>query len=261
MRDSALVSLVWAAKQKADFVITYKLLNNQQLTTEQLSKLQSVEFTRAINRLQKLVEKTYIKDDIAIVFVKNKELLVEINFMRNATLHRGRRVMQYCSLDKVFSENILPLIKQILDIPYYNKYKRYLSNIHVFEVIEEIINEGKNSTIDYSAIAYFKEIGRCKWGLLYKSKLKEDKDKEYIDKHIDKKMASTCEDTRRTMMSCPCCGHKTIFSGRTCIGNTYDELGDETNTDGGFQIIEIPEYENYIECAWCGLKFSSFISE
>ena len=58
---------------------------------------------------------------------------------------------------------------------------------------------------------------------------------------------------------CPCCDNKTIFSGRDVIGFDIDELGDETSTVGGFQIIHVPIYAEYTECGLCGFTYNDFI--
>ena len=46
---------------------------------------------------------------------------------------------------------------------------------------------------------------------------------------------------------------------RDVIGFDIDELGDETSTVGGFQIIHVPIYAEYTECGLCGFTYNDFI--
>ena len=206
-----------------------------------------------------MVDKKIIEDEVARIFVTNKDLLSAINFLRNTTLHKGRRFLKYCSLDMLFAQNLLPLIKEILEQPYYGLYKHYMSNYGVYEIIDKIIWEGNKSNPDYAQIALLKEIGRSKLELVSKPKLDENKDSEYIEKIIEKKMLYNFNDVVKTDKKCPCCKYNTIFKGHEFIGYDIGELGDEMGNGAGFQIIHIPDFEKYHECAWCGFKVSSFI--
>lgn len=251
--------ILYAVDAKGDPLITHKLLHDIKLQSEDTENLKSVEFSDALNRLIKLVDNNIILDQVARIFVTNKELLRGINFLRNTTLHRGRRLMKYCSLDMLFAQNLLPLIKEILEQPYYKLYKDFFCDYEVYEIIDKIILEGKESYPDYSQIALLKEIGRCKLELVSRPKLDESKDTEYIKTTIEKKMVYNCSDAIKMDKKCPCCQNNTIFEGREFIGYNIDELGDEMGNGAGFQIIHIPEFEEYHECAWCGFKVSSFI--
>lgn len=252
-------NILFSVDAKGDPLITYKLLHNEELKSEDTENLKFIEFSDALNRLTKLVNNNIIDDEVAKVFVTNKELLSVMNFLRNTTLHRGRRFMKYCSLDMLFAQNLLPLIKEVLEQPYYTQYKHFLWNCGVYEIIDKIILEGNKSYLDYPQIALLKEIGRCKLGLVSKPKLDESRDKEYIEKTIEKKIFWNCDDVVKTSKKCPCCQNNTIFAGREFMGYDIDELGDEMGNGAGFQIIRIPDFEEYHECAWCGFKVSSFV--
>jgi hypothetical protein len=251
--------ILLAVDVKGNPIITHKLLNNVELLKEETEKLKSVEFSTALERLTKLVNESLIDNQLAKLLVDNKQLLTTINYLRNTTLHRGRRIMNYCTLDRLFAEDILPLIKEIIELPYYNLYKQYFEKSGVGEVIDEIILEGKKQTLEYSSIAYLKEIGRCKFQLIYRPILDEKNDRKYIEAIIEKKVFSDFNDAKKTNKVCPCCQHKTIFVGQEFIGYDFDELGDEMGGGGGFQIIKIPDFELYHECAWCGVKVSTFV--
>lgn len=251
--------VLFSVDAKGDPIITYKLLHNEELKFEDTEKLKSIEFSDALNRLTKLVNNNIIDNEVAKIFVTNKELLSAMNFLRNTTLHRGRRFMKYCFLDMLFAQNLLPLIKEILEKTYYIQYKKFLVDCGVYEIIDKIILEGNKSNLDYSQIALLKEIGRCKLELVSKPKLDEIRDKEYIEKIIEKKIFYNCDDAIKTSQRCPCCQYNTVFVGREFMGYDIDELGDEMGNGAGFQIIHVPNFEEYHECAWCGFKVSSFI--
>lgn len=253
-------NMLYVVDTKGDPLITYKLLNNVELKQDEIEKLKFVEFSDAINRLEKLVDNNIINDQVARLFVANKELLKGVNFLRNTTTHRGRKLMKYCALDMLFSQNLLPLIKELLEQPYYLKYKIFFCNNGIYDVMEMIIEEGKKSNLDYSQIALLKEIGRCKLELMTKPYLDENEDKDYIEKILEKKMLYNYNDVAKMEKQCPCCGNKTIFKGRELVGYDLDELGDEMGNGAGFQIVHIPDYEEYYECAWCGFMVSSFVN-
>lgn len=251
--------VLFAVDTKGDPIITYKLLHDKELKSEDTVKLKSIEFSDALIRLIKLVKNEILDDQIAKILANNKELLNVLNFLRNTTLHRGHRIMKYCSLDMLFVQNLLPLIKELLEQPYYNLYKIFLCDCGAYKIMEDIILEGNKTEIDYAQIALLKEIGRCKLELKNRPKLDESEDKEYIEKTVEKKMRYNCDDVEQTEKKCPCCQYKTIFKGRGLMGYDLDELGDEMGNGAGFQIIHVPDYEKYYECAWCGFRVSSFI--
>ena len=251
--------VLFAVDTKGDPIITHKLLNNIQLQANDTEKLKSIEFSDAVARLRKLVNNNIIVDDVAKILINNEQALKAINFLRNTTLHRGRRLMKYCSLDMLFVQNLLPLIKEIIDQPYYVEYKKAYNNNGIYEIIGDLIKEGKVSDIDYPQIALLKEIGRCKLELESKQQLYEYDDKEYLEKTIEKKVDYSFNEIVKTDKVCPCCNKKTIIEGYEFMGYDMDELGDEMDTSGGFQIINVPDYEKYYECVVCGFKVSTFV--
>lgn len=251
--------ILFAVDSKGDPLIMYKLLHNKELQHEDTEKLKSIEFSDALSRLKKLVQNNIINDDVAKIFVAHEQLLKVINFLRNTTLHRGRRLMKYCSLDRLFAQNLLPFINEIMNQPYYALFKRSYDKSGIYEIIDKIILEGKKDALDYTQIALLKEIGRCKLKLESLPKLDETKDKDYIEKIIEKKMLYSGNDVVKIETKCPCCQYNTIFEGRELVGVDIEELGDEMGNGAGFRVIHIPDYEGYFECAWCGFKISTFV--
>jgi len=134
-----------------------------------------------------------------------------------------------------------------------------LNAMEVYSLNGKIIDEGKKATISYSKIAFQKELARCNL-FVYKSNIQKGKEKEENIKRIIARRLSPHLDERYIKdAKCPCCDNKTIFSGRDVIGFDIDELGDETSTVGGFQIIHVPIYAEYTECGLCGFTYNDFI--
>ena len=53
--------------------------------------------------------------------------------------------------------------------------------------------------------------------------------------------------------------HAVIIKQYLVAGFDIDELGDETSTVEGFQIIHVPIYAEYTECGLCGFTYNDFI--
>ena len=167
--------------------------------------------------------------------------------------------MKYCELDDFFSQYVLPFVRDVLNCHYYRWHLNQLKSKGVYDSICKIIDEGKKATISYSKIAFQKELARCNL-FVYKSNIQKGKEKEENIKRIIARRLSPHLDERYIKdAKCPCCDNKTIFSGRDVIGFDIDELGDETSTVGGFQIIHVPIYAEYTECGLCGFTSNDFI--
>ncbi len=250
---------LYAVDDKGDPIILYKLLNGQTLDAEDTKELKSVEFSEAIVRLKKLVDNGIIQDEVAKILVNNFKLLRALNQLRNTIIHRGKRIMLYCDIDDLFATHLLPVIKEIIECKIHESIlSRYKDNGY-YDAICAIIAEGKSASLDYSKIAYAKEIGRCKNILSHGIIEKGKEDKTYVEKIIAKRLKPWVEEVHLKGVKCPCCDNEAMFEGRELIGFDIDELGDETSSVGGFRVIQIPEYAIYRECGLCGFAYTDFI--
>ena len=251
--------VLFAVDDKKDPIILNKLLKNINLNSEDTKNLKSVEFSEAIDRLKKLVESEIITDEVAVLFVDNYKLLKALNNLRNTIIHRGKRIMKYCELDDFFSQDVLPFVRNVLNCHYYKWHLNQLKSKGVYDSICKIIDEGKKTTISYSKIAFQKELARCNL-IVYKNNIQKGKEKEEnIKRIIARRLNVHLDEHYIQKAKCPCCEHKTMFSGRDVIGFDIEELGDETSTVGGFQIIHVPRYAEYTECGLCGFTYNDFI--
>lgn len=252
-------NILYAVDDKGDPIILHKLLNNIQLSEEDTKGLKSVEFSEAIKRLKKLVDSGGIVDQVAKILADNVKLLNALNQIRNTIIHRGKRIMLYCDLDDLFSQEIFPLIKKILECTYYNWYLSTYEYKGYYDAICNIINEGKSTTVDYSKIAFEKEMARCKLIMQERDIKKGEEDEGYISKIVSKRLKPYAEEIYLKDKRCPCCENNTMFYGREFIGYDIDELGDEMGGAGGFQVVQIPEYAEYTECGLCGFAYTDFL--
>ena len=251
---------LFAVDDKGDPIILNKLLKNIQLNSEDTKSLKSVEFSEAIDRLKKLVEKGILTDAVAILFVSTYKLLKALNSLRNTIIHRGKRIMQYCELDEFFSQYVLPFVKDVLNCRYYRWHLNQLKSKGVYDSICNIIEEGKKATISYSKIAFEKELARCNL-IVDKNNIQKGKEKdENIKRIISRRLNPYSNEQYIKEAKCPCCDNKTMFHGRDIIGFDTDELGGETSTVGGFQVVHVPIYAEYTECGLCGFCYNDFIN-
>lgn len=255
--------VLFSVDYKGDPIILNKLINNIPLSKEDTAKMKSVEFSEALTRLNKLVQNGTITDSIGKMLTDNYKLLTALNQLRNTTIHRGRRILKYCELDELFSQNIFPLIKKLFEQSKYSKYLWHYKDKGIYEHILNIITEGNSTTLDYAKIAFEKEMARCKLILKNKVELDEYEDKEYIKKIVEKRNEQYTEQVFNKEVYlkdkiCPCCKNKTMFRGSEMVGYITEEIGDEMS-GGGVQMIQVPEYVDYFECVWCSFIFTDFM--
>ena len=250
---------LYALEDKGDPLILHKLINNIPLDADDIKNLKSSEFSEAIIRLKKLVEKGIITDDVALIFVDNIKVLKALNQLRNTIIHRGKRIMLYCDLDDLFSQYVLPVIKMVLECAYYKKYSYMYEKLGYYDAISNIIAEGTKPHIEYHKIAYAKEVARCTQNMSVRKIEKGCEDKEYISQVVERHMEPCLEERHEEKEKCPCCENNSMFVGRVLVDYDYDELGDEMDPNVGFEPIKIPIYLQYHECGLCGFVYTDFL--
>ena len=240
-----------------DPILLNKLLNNIILSEEEISNVRSLEFSEAFSRLKKLVVKGIISDRVAVLFVNNEKLLTTFATMRNSIMHRGIKILNYCSLDDLFSQNLFPLLLDLLNEPEYAEYKTEYDNLGIVSSIQDIVSEGSKSPVDYSRIAHLKEIARCKYILDSKLCFSSENETDIVDtlvcKQISFNQATLLDDV------CPCCGKKAVLAFHEVQRVDIEELGDETSIECGYQTLMVPTYLDYYQCQWCDYTCTDFI--
>lgn len=145
--------------------ILHSLINNNPLTDEEKSKLSSVEFSEALNRLNSLVSSKKIKDHSALDFIKKHHTaLISLNNLRNRIWHRGLYILEYRTLDKFIGSHILPFVVDVMAHPSYSDLDHRWKPKHLscaIDPIMEIINHFANDRYNAGKVSLLKELGRA----------------------------------------------------------------------------------------------------
>lgn len=125
-----------------------------------ISHENTVEFSNALDRVCNLIDK---EDGVIPIVVKtikeNKSTLSDLNLLRNRVWHKGIFVLRLTELDQFISQNILPLVLQVIQRTDYNNLEQYWKYANAdLDPIKEIIKAGRNP-INYKRIAFFKTYG------------------------------------------------------------------------------------------------------
>lgn len=234
---------------KNDPILLYKILaNGTELNETDYSKCKTVEFMEALTRLKKLNKEGIITDELANLFCDNECELRLINNMRNMALHKGIKIIKYCALDELMTQNILPIIRDILAIKRYEYYKEMFNSIDGINVIEQLIQAGKRNPIDYGEIALFKEFGRT-------SGLKRLTDHKYHDKQeliydeIEKyyKIFSGTP-IENAKVKCPCCKNNSLINIFDVVDSYYED-----------EMPTLVHGYTRIKCVACNFSINRFI--
>ena len=145
-------------------LILYKLLKKEAITSSEMDKINSIEFSDALSRFLSLLKEKKIKDKKLEFIKKYKEPLEKLNILRNRMWHRGTFILRYPTLDEFIGNYILPFINEIFHLP---KYSRLVGlwkyhDLHCkIDPIDEIIKSYQNGIPPVRKIALLKELGRA----------------------------------------------------------------------------------------------------
>ena len=95
-------------------------------------------------------------------------------------------VLRYDLFDEFVGRYILPLVIEVINVEEYSNYEymwKCSENHIVIDIIGEIIMECENSTIDYTKLAFLKELGRTSY--IRKDKILKMRSIEEIDNSIN----------------------------------------------------------------------------
>lgn len=146
--------------------ILHKILHNQELTSDEEQKVQSLEFSDALKTLCALIQSNQIQhcQDVQYIF-DHKCSLEELNILRNRVWHRGAFFLSYTKLDEFIGKFILPIIEATTQLTKYNevgvlwKYKNTECGIDPIKSI--CLEYQTNQPACVGKIALLKEIGRA----------------------------------------------------------------------------------------------------
>ena len=250
------------ASEIKDAKLIYKLIKGNMLSDEDTEECKSIEFTVAMERLNALIKDKLINNSAGTIFYKNAKTLHFVNRMRNAILHRGRRIIKYSILDQVMCEYILPIISQLMDLTEYKEYNKMFfsekNKVLLTDLIDELIKV-KSESIDYSEVAKYKEFALCKNNATGKTLFRESKKQQWINNSNNQLKIMLNGPTGDPVFMCPCCNEKSLVK-------LYDIVDDEEmfyETDNGTTIqCRKPIYRDIKAiCSVCGFTATRFIND
>jgi hypothetical protein len=242
--------------------VLHKLLNGKKLSDEESIGLRSIEFSEAISRLCELIKSEQIKDYDKLLFIRdNKDVLNQVNVLRNRIWHRGVFVLRYAALDKFICKYVLPLVQNFMHLDCFtgnDKAWKYRSLSCGVDPISELISEYRTDPINVKKVAFIKELGRAAYNNpLYEGVMSNKKPfmnfaELYNREHIRRAVRISEAEAKHELASiemCPVCSVESlvIFSESEC---DYDESG---------YIVNGYTYTDRVKCECCDLSLSSGI--
>ncbi|MNW53966.1 hypothetical protein D3C74_315470 [compost metagenome] len=121
----------------------------------------TAEFAVALDRVCTLSKRTEGFVPIVVkTIIDYKQTLKDLNLLRNKVWHKGIYILRITELDQFISQNILPLVLNVLKISQYGGLEKYWKYKDAeFDPIYEIISAGRSGKVDYKRIAFFKSYG------------------------------------------------------------------------------------------------------
>lgn len=179
--------LLLASRIYSHPTILYKVLHNQPLNAEEEQKVQSVEFSDALNSLCELIKNKQIKCFQDLQFIMDhKDTLKELNTLRNRVWHRGAFFLSYTNLDAFIGKFVLPIIDATTQLSQYKALGflwKYIQTECGIDPIESIRLEYQRSqSPSVGKIALLKEIGRAAY-------INPLHDKKILKQKMDEKIA------------------------------------------------------------------------
>lgn len=234
-----------------------KLLKGEMVTEKDQEGLKSIEFSLTIERLCELIKKRNMGSGSLDFFINSKGFLNELNVLRNRLLHRGVYILNYPAFDNLVGKFILPLVKDILNLPQYKdlthlwKYKSLSCGI---DPIDEIISDFNTNEYDITKIAFLKELGRS----AYNNQIIQASEGIYKLFNVEiikrfEKMAKTQVDESNIshITECPVCGLNTLI--------VYDDIEADDYDDQKGTYEKVWWYTWQVECISCTFEVNNHL--
>lgn len=228
--------------------VLFKLVKGEEVQSEELVNIKTIEFDRTFNRLCNLLTKGKLNSKYSFFNDKNtKEALKELNIMRNRVWHRGIYVMKYKDLDLFIGKYILPIVKEIISLQKYSKLNRlwkYRQKELKIDPLDEIVNtcSKENPSIDH--VAFLKELGRAAYHNPHSHGfgfMKEEIANRAIRIAINE---IPYEDKESYLIECPVCSTKSLVK----------YLESDVEIDGNGQCPSYWTWVNNIKCYCCSFE-------
>lgn len=232
--------------------VLFKLVKGEEVQSEELVNINTIEFDRTFKRLCDLISKGKI--DSCYSFFNDtsiKETLKHLNIMRNRIWHRGIYVMKYKDLDLFIGKYILPIVEKVISLPEYSnlnriwQYRKLESGI---EPLNEIIRVSNLQYPSIDHIAFLKEMGRAAYHNPHEHSFgwfKKEITNRAANIAINEIPHPSVKDDY--IMNCPVCGTKSLVK--------YEDSEGEIDDSG--QHTSYLTWVNSIKCYCCSFELHS----
>lgn len=148
-----------------DHDLFYRLLQGEEIKPVDYEKLKTVEFSLALERICELIKKGRLDKEQFDFILQAKEMLVQLNYLRNRLWHRGSFILRYDALDQFVGKWILPFIQKVVSLPDYKDkegfWKYGTLTCRIDPIVEIIDHLNASNTYNIGKIAFVKELGRA----------------------------------------------------------------------------------------------------
>jgi len=233
-------------------VILHKLLKGEQVDPEDHEGLKSIEFADAFDRLCRLINNGRIGGGRLDFIVQAKDVLQNVNVLRNRLWHRGVFILRYPALDELIGNFVLPFVETIISLQEYTGLERFWKyrNLHCgIDPFEEIIRHFRRSEYDIGKVAFLKELGRA----AYENPIINDPNLEFFNRQYRQRAeraasAELGEPNISDVCRCPVCGVDSLI--------VYDDVETEGEDPLTGTYIRAFRYTWQVKCVCCTFEIN-----
>ncbi len=144
-------------------VLFHKLLKGEEITSSDWEDLKSIEFSEALERIQRLNAARRLPSVLGF-FTQYNHCLKSLNLLRNRIWHRGTYVLRYIALDRFITGCILPFVFDVMNLPNYVhkvslwKYKTLSCGI---DPLVDLVTDARSGSYNLGKAAFLKELARA----------------------------------------------------------------------------------------------------
>lgn len=150
-------------------VLLCHILDDKSISAKNEYHLESVEFSRALQRIIELTKVGFLVSEFSIIR-DNEDLLKRLNRLRNRIIHRGLFVMDYSAFDLLIPSQVLPFIDKLLSLPqfvnarsmgFFQGYWTYPRLDCGVKPLDEILQINDDTEVTRKKLAFLKDLGRA----------------------------------------------------------------------------------------------------
>ena len=215
-------------------VLLCRILHNEPIPHGEAEKMKSVEFAEALKRTIALIKEKQLDDNLSII-MDHKDLLENLNRLRNRIIHRGLFIMDYWAFDLDVSAYVIPFLTRLMSLPQFVnqggqtgivateppwKYKKLACGI---DPLDEICKIGDATVSARKKLALLKELGRAAYenplgdfaqsGSVLDMSIFDAEAKTRAQQNAEQEMRNTNHHTyygANGLLKCPVCDQTTL---------------------------------------------------